>query len=119
MSIETIAARNKRIRELEARLETEEHAVSILTRSAQQWKERAEAAEEERDRLRKLFQHIQRELWMNECDVEWGDWEPMAMELKLLVLVPASDEFREEYGHDQMLVWAWDNDAEGESDAQE
>ena len=42
---DVISARNKRIGELEARLKTEEHAVSILTRSAEQWKERAKAAE--------------------------------------------------------------------------
>ena len=45
MTVDTIAARNETIQKLRARLKTEESAVSILTRAAEQWKERAEAAE--------------------------------------------------------------------------
>lgn len=71
---------------------------------------RIEQAERERDNLRELFEHVTRKMWDETRDLDWDDlqeWQSEAERLGLLVTVPASDEFKAEWGGDTMLSWSW------------
>ena len=69
------------------------------------------AITDERDKLRELFEYITNGMWDATADLSWEDWEYKAEELGLLVKVPASERFKEEWDHDKMLVWSWSNAA--------
>lgn len=67
-----------------------------------------DAANKERDTLRKFFETIARDMWDLDT-VDGGDFQDTAERLGLVVLVPADDHFKLEYDGDEMYVWAWND----------
>jgi len=61
---------------------------------------------EEIERLRQFFEAMAADVW-DLHTIDGGDFQDTAEKLGLIVRVPASEEFREEFGADEMLVWSW------------
>jgi len=75
-----------------------------------EYKERLQAqlslALDERDTLRKFFETLAENVWCLD-DVDGGGFQDTAESLGLIVKVPADEAFWDEYGADEMYVWAW------------
>ena len=66
----------------------------------------AEMLEAERDKLREALEWCARE-HQDGGDIDGGSWQDMMERLGLLVEVPASEAFREDWDCDTMYVLAW------------
>jgi len=60
----------------------------------------------ENAKLRQFFETIAKDVW-DLHTVDGGDFQDTAERLGLIVRVPADEQFKEEYGSDEMFVWAW------------
>ena len=72
------------------------------------------AVDEERHKLRELFEHVCRLSW-SFGDIDGGDVQDEAERLGLLVQVPGDAAFIELFGDDEMMyVWPWSDAARAE-----
>lgn len=61
---------------------------------------------EERDNLRKLFEHMALDAW-GVPEFDGGDFQYYAVQQGLLVEVPADETFKAEYDCDVMFTFSW------------
>ena len=62
--------------------------------------------ESEVERLRKFFERIANDQW-GFSDVDGGDFQDYAVDLGLLVSVPANEQFKADWDAEEMYVLSW------------